>query len=85
MDYADPMSDQIGEKSRDNGGDGDHADTGFITTNTLPSQSHFSLLTRATTGAVKRSIGSTIGFHNHGEGPYWGLLLVESAYWRFHI
>ena len=20
--------------------------------------------------AVKRSIGSTIGFHNHGEGPY---------------
>ena len=22
------------------------------------------------TSAVKRSIGSTIGFHNHGEGPY---------------
>ena len=30
--------------------------------------------------AVKRSIGSTTGFHNHGEGPYYGLLLVESAY-----
>ena len=30
--------------------------------------------------AVKRSIGFTIGFHNHREGPYWGLLLVESAY-----
>ena len=29
--------------------------------------------------AVKRSIGFTIGFHNHGEGPY-GLLMVESAY-----
>ena len=26
--------------------------------------------------AVKRSIGFTIGFHNHS----WGLLLVESAY-----
>ena len=24
----------------------------------------------AWTSAVKRSIGSTIGFHNHGEGPY---------------
>ena len=22
---------------------------------------------------------------NHGEGPYWGLLLVESGYYRFHI
>ena len=22
------------------------------------------------TSAVKRSIGSTTGFHNHGEGPY---------------
>ena len=22
---------------------------------------------------------------NHGEGPYQGLLLVESAYYRFHI
>ena len=22
----------------------------------------------------------TIGFHNHGEGSYWGLLLVESTY-----
>ena len=32
------------------------------------------------TSAAKRSIGFTIGFHNHGEGPYWGLLLVESAY-----
>ena len=30
--------------------------------------------------AVKRSISFTIGFHNHGEGPYKGLLLVESAY-----
>ena len=30
--------------------------------------------------AVKQSIGSTTGFHNHGEGPYYGLLLVESAY-----
>ena len=27
--------------------------------------------------AVKRSIGFTIGFHNHGEGPYYS--------WRFHI
>ena len=35
--------------------------------------------------AVKRSIGSTTGFHNHGEGPYSGLLLVESGYYRFHI
>ena len=26
--------------------------------------------------SCKRSIGS----HNHGEGPYYGLLLVESAY-----
>ena len=32
------------------------------------------------TSAVKRSNGYTTGFHNHGEGPYWGLLLVESAY-----
>ena len=24
-------------------------------------------------------------FHNHGEGPYLGLLLVESIYWHFHI
>ena len=24
-------------------------------------------------------------FHNHGEGPYYGLLLVESAYYCFHI
>ena len=32
------------------------------------------------TCAVKRSIGFTIGFHNHGEGPYQGLVLVESAY-----
>ena len=30
--------------------------------------------------AVKGSIGSITGFHNHGEGPYQGLLLVESAY-----
>ena len=30
--------------------------------------------------AANRSIGSTTGFHNHGEGPYQGLLLVESAY-----
>ena len=30
-------------------------------------------------GAVKRSIGSTIGFHNHREGPYQGLLLIEST------
>ena len=22
---------------------------------------------------------------NHGEGPYYGLLLVESGYYRFHI
>ena len=22
---------------------------------------------------------------NHGEGHYWGLLLVESGYYRFHI
>ena len=26
--------------------------------------------------AVQCSIGSTIGFHNHGEGPYQGLILV---------
>merc|ERR1712079_832417 len=30
--------------------------------------------------AVECSIGCTTGFHNHGEGPYYGLLLVESAY-----
>ena len=24
-------------------------------------------------------------FHNHREGLYWGLLLVESNYYRFHI
>ena len=24
-------------------------------------------------------------FHYHGEGPYSGLLLVESGYYRFHI
>ena len=30
--------------------------------------------------AANRSIGFTTGFHNHGEGPYKGLLLVESAY-----
>ena len=28
------------------------------------------LQTGVRTSAVKRSIGSTIGFHNHGEGPY---------------
>ena len=27
-------------------------------------------VSRVQTSAVKRSIGSTIGFHNHGEGPY---------------
>ena len=37
------------------------------------------------TSAVKLSIGSTTGFYNHGEGPYKGLLLVESAYYCFHI
>ena len=31
-----------------------------------------------TSSAVKRSIGFTTGFHNHGEGPYWGLLHVLS-------
>ena len=36
--------------------------------------------TGSSSSAVKRSIGVTIGFHNHGEGPYYGLLLVESAY-----
>ena len=35
---------------------------------------------RIATSAVYCSIGFTIGFHNHKEGPYWGLLLVESAY-----
>ena len=35
--------------------------------------------------AANRSIGSTTGFHNHGEGPYKGLLLVKSGYYRFHI
>ena len=44
-------------------------------------QSYRSLLS----SAVKQSIGSTIGFHNHGEGHYYGLLLVESAYQHFHI
>ena len=29
--------------------------------------------------AVHRSIVFTIGFHNHGEGSYLGLLLVESV------
>ena len=42
-------------------------------------------VTSRMTSAVKRSIGSTTGFHDHGEGPYWGLLLVESGYYRFHI
>ena len=28
---------------------------------------------------------STNRLYNHGEGPYQGLLLVESAYQRFHI
>ena len=28
------------------------------------------LLTVILTRAVKQSIGFTIGFHNHGEGPY---------------
>ena len=32
------------------------------------------------TSAANRSIGFTMGFHNHGEGPYYGLLLIESAY-----
>ena len=36
--------------------------------------------TDISTSAVKRSIGFTIGFHNHREGPYLVLLLVESAY-----
>ena len=27
----------------------------------------------------------SIGFHNHGEGPYVGLLLVEIAYKSFYI
>ena len=27
----------------------------------------------------------SIGFHNHGEGPYMGLLLVEIAYKSFYI
>ena len=30
----------------------------------------FVTLRYITTSAVKRSIGSTIGFHNHGQGPY---------------
>ena len=30
--------------------------------------------------AVKRSIGFTIGFHNHEAGPFLALLLVKSAY-----
>ena len=45
-----------------------------------PSRAEHSPATRVPPSAVKRSIGSTIGFHNHGEGPYYGLLLVESAY-----
>ena len=39
----------------------------------------YELLINILFSAVKRSIGFTIGFHNHGEGPYKGLLLVESA------
>ena len=31
-----------------------------------PCQCHWRLMS----SAVKRSIGSTTGFHNHGEGPY---------------
>ena len=31
---------------------------------------HFLINTRVNCSAVKRSIGCTIGFHNHGEGPY---------------
>ena len=30
--------------------------------------------------AANQSFGFTIGFHNHGEDPYYGLYLVKSAY-----
>ena len=36
------------------------------------------------TQLLSRSIGSN-RFYNHGEGPYYGLLLVEIAYLCFHI
>ena len=32
-----------------------------------------------------RLFKGTWRFHNLGKGPYWGLLLVESAYYCFHI
>ena len=34
------------------------------------------------TVSTDQSCKRSIGFHNHGEGHYYGLLLVESAY--FH-
>ena len=27
----------------------------------------------------------SLKFYNHREGPYYGLLLVKSSYYRFHI
>ena len=39
----------------------------IITEDTVTSGDHSA---NVVTSAVKRSIGSTIGFHNHGEGPY---------------
>ena len=32
-----------------------------------------------------KSCKRSTGFHNHGKGPYYGLLLVESTYERIHL
>ena len=40
---------------------------------------------RIVINAVANDPSATIGFHNHREYPYQGLLLVEGAYSRFHI
>ena len=42
-----------------------------------PQSSHYSLKRRLSECSRR--------FHNHGEGPYYGLLLVDSAYKHFHI
>ena len=44
--------------------------------------------TRADTHTITRTSAanrSKVKLYNHGEGPYQGLLLVESTYYRFHI
>ena len=43
------------------------------------------LLSQARSVANRASNESSQRYHNHGEGPYKGLLLVKSAYKGFHI